>query len=239
MFEVVIIIFTMKQASINTKLVTSGEPDHSISGTITDICLFIPGVSASLIVFLVFGTTKNWKEYRNLIIGGCGLKERWKERKARGREEGERDRVQGLEFDRLPSLNTTRGEEKRRIEREAEGRVRMFAREVRGGDENEYSNPVDVRSRLSGSSENEVPARVSQFHRTLPYSSNNGLGPSLSTGPSSTIESGLVAEGGADLVVQYERAEEEYAKEYPRVYRRESQRRFVMERLSMHTAEAL
>jgi hypothetical protein len=52
-FEVAIIIFTLIQAHSSASIAAAGKPDFSIGGTITDILLFMPGVTASLIAFLI------------------------------------------------------------------------------------------------------------------------------------------------------------------------------------------
>lgn len=49
-------------------LAASDGPDLSISRTMTDLIQYIPGVTASFICFLVFGTTKSWSQYMDLIM---------------------------------------------------------------------------------------------------------------------------------------------------------------------------
>src|SRR5207244_407610 len=101
-------------------------PNFSTSNTISDIVLFIPGVTASLVAFLVFGTTKSWRQYRDLIVGGCGMRRRLIEKRVQRSEETSRS--QGLEFQRLDSLPRRGSEEIRR--KDAENRVRMFVKET-------------------------------------------------------------------------------------------------------------
>ncbi|CZR61688.1 uncharacterized protein PAC_11585 [Phialocephala subalpina] len=101
-FEIAIIVFSPFQQGNNTAITKSGAPNHTVSNTISDILFFTPGVTASLVVFLVFGTTKSWRQYRDLVVGGCGVKRRTYERRMRRSEEG--DNSGGLEFERLPSL---------------------------------------------------------------------------------------------------------------------------------------
>jgi len=74
LFEAAIVIFTLFQASNNASLAASGGPNHSVQNAIADILFFIPGVTASLVVFLVFGTTKSWRQYRDLVVSACGIK---------------------------------------------------------------------------------------------------------------------------------------------------------------------
>ncbi|EPQ61896.1 hypothetical protein BGT96224_4631, partial [Blumeria graminis f. sp. tritici 96224] len=71
MRQVVIIFFTLFQINNNREMAESGEPDLSVDGAIEESFMFIPGVSVSLIAFLVFGTTKSWRRYRDLIFDGC------------------------------------------------------------------------------------------------------------------------------------------------------------------------
>jgi hypothetical protein len=120
-FEVAIIVFSLFQQGNNKAIAESGAPNHTVSNTISDILFFIPGVTASLVVFLVFGTTKSWRQYRDLVVGGCGIRRRIYEQRIRRSEEG--DNSGGLEFERLPSL-PNRTSEDNTIK--AERRVRMF-----------------------------------------------------------------------------------------------------------------
>lgn len=91
--------------------------------------IFIPGATASLVVFLVFGTAKSWRQYRDLITGCFGLKERLRDRRAKvaasplgtpsNRE---------FEFDRLPSLRNPDLDEDEVLKKmEVASRVRMFS----------------------------------------------------------------------------------------------------------------
>ena len=209
LFEVAIIIFTLVQASSSATIAASGQPDLSTAGTIVDLVLFIPGVTASLVAFLVFGTTKSWREYRNLVVGGCGIRQKIIERRARREEEGP-----GLEFERLPSLNTTRSEEDRKKGEEAENRVRMFSSEIN----NHLDGSPYARSESAG--------RVLQFHRPSPVAARGALAPPSTSGTSGTIEVGPVVDE-EDPVVRYEKARDEYNREHPMQY----PRTFVIERL--------
>jgi len=49
-------------------LLIAGKTDLHPSTAIKDILLFLPGVSGSLFTFLIFGTTKSWQHYRDLLI---------------------------------------------------------------------------------------------------------------------------------------------------------------------------
>ncbi|KAB8294840.1 hypothetical protein EYC80_006801 [Monilinia laxa] len=103
--EVVLIVFSLNSERNFQRLAKSSSPDFSIPGCITDIILFIPGVTTSLLVFLVFGTAKSWRQYQDLIISGCGLRTKFPKSKRRG-VIGSGDDEQGTEFQRLPSMAT-------------------------------------------------------------------------------------------------------------------------------------
>jgi hypothetical protein len=98
----------------------SGKPNYTVSSAISDILFFIPGVTASLVVFLVFGTTKSWRQYRDFIVGGCGIKRKIYEKRIQRDVEGN---SRGLEFERLPSLPHRESEDNAI---KVEKRVRMF-----------------------------------------------------------------------------------------------------------------
>ena len=198
-FEVAIIIFSLVQSNNNEAIVAAGHPDHNVGNTIIDIILFIPGVSASLVVFLVFGTTKNWRQYRDLVVGGCGVRRRIHERNIRLSQE--RDNSQALEFERLPSLPNQLPQEIVN-RKEAEKRVRMFVNET-GPDDIE-----DGRTALAGPSSwtrTNGDVRNLQFHRPLRNDVTSSLAPSSFASKhqtSGTIEVGLSI-SSEDPVIQY------------------------------------
>ncbi|RAL58557.1 hypothetical protein DID88_003333 [Monilinia fructigena] len=101
--EVALIVFSIYSERNFQRLAKSSSPDFSISGCITDIILFMPGVTTSLLVFLVFGTAKSSRQYKDLIISGCGRRTRFPKSKRRG-VIGSGDDEQGTEFQRLPSM---------------------------------------------------------------------------------------------------------------------------------------
>ncbi|KAI6248011.1 hypothetical protein HI914_03418 [Erysiphe necator] len=68
-FEILLISITFYRVKTNEIIVKSGQPDMSASNAIIESLLFLPGVSSSLIAFLVFGTTKTWQDYRDLLWG--------------------------------------------------------------------------------------------------------------------------------------------------------------------------
>ncbi|KAK0106940.1 hypothetical protein ONS95_003655 [Cadophora gregata] len=190
LFEITIIIFTLFQASNNASIAAAGKPDFSVSGSIVDIVLFIPGVTASLVAFLVFGTTKSWRQYRDLVVGGCGLRRKIVHRKQQRDEEA--SRPQGLEFERLPSLQKSASEEQRKAVQESENRVRMFARELNHNTEPAAESSTPPKAHLRSPSNTRVP----QFHRPMPPRTESSL-------TSGLIEVGISIAPG-NQVVQYD-----------------------------------
>jgi hypothetical protein len=122
-FEAALIVFSVFQSSNNAAIAKGGGPNHTIGNTIADVLFFIPGVTASLMVFLVFGTTKSWRQYYNLLIGCCGLKRRLNQRRLK--PVIEEDRSREFEFERLPS--TIRRSDTAIRDGDLADRVRMFS----------------------------------------------------------------------------------------------------------------
>lgn len=215
-FEVVIIVFTLFQANNNASIAASGAPNLSVSNTISDIVLFMPGVTASLVAFLVFGTTKSWRQYRDLVVGGCGMKRRIIEKRVQRNEEA--GRSQGLEFQRLDSLPRRASEEIR--QKDAESRVRMFVKETEPQDFNESDSPTS--SGPSTHARAQSVGRSVQFHRPMPAA--------LKQPSPGVIEVSFSVEQ-EDEVIQYERQDQHALKRQDAV----EPHRFVMERLPRHT----
>lgn len=246
LFEVAIIVFTLFQSHNNAAIAASGQPDHSISGAISDILFFIPGVTASLVAFLVFGTTKNWRQYRDLVVGGCDIRKKVITKKVRRAEEAARS--QGLEFERLPSLQMSRSEEERKRGKEALDRVKMFVKEI--GPRDDSSNEGEG-SGAPGTRVDTEP-RVVQFHHPMPpvtgvsvdqmspISSRSRQNTVTATSPSSmdhprhnisnSIDAGSSFEP-EDQVIQYARPEIQQEGHARQVSGTGETRRFVMERL--------
>lgn len=109
--------------------------------------------------FLVFGTTKSWRQYSDLVLGDCGMSRKLIETRVQRSEEASRG--QGLEFQRLDSQGRQSEEIKRK---DAENRVRMFVRET-GTADLDKSEP----STSSGPSTHvQAGIRQVQFNRPLP-----------------------------------------------------------------------
>jgi hypothetical protein len=215
-------VFTLFQSNNNARIAASGGPDFSVSNTISDIVLFIPGVTASLVAFLVFGTTKSWRQYRDLV-GGCGIKRKFFEKQAQRNEEGSRS--QNLEFQRLDSLPRRESEEIQR--KDAEDRVRMFVQETgpRGRDDSislvESSGPS---TRMRGESMGRPSV---QFHRPLPSARAASKQP-----PAGVIEFNFSVEQEDRVIkyITYKGNQQGHSRQISA-----EPRRFVMERLPQQT----
>lgn len=208
---VAVIFFNFANLSKNTDLATSGGPNLDPSGAIADIAFFAPGVTASLVAFLVFGTTKSWRQYRDMVVGGCGIRTKILQRRSqRDLENGQKQ--QSLEFQRLPSLTRQPSEEERARGKELETRVRMFSVDAGGPMElTNYSSSIHA----AGASNSSIrpPTRDSQTStRVSPLKGGN---------PSYDSNAGTIGIARSDLVVQYDRGETPVS----------SERRFVAERL--------
>jgi hypothetical protein len=212
-FQIAIIVFSLFQAKNNAAIAASGGPNLTVQNTIIDIVLFIPGVTASLVAFLIFGTTKSWRQYRELFVSGCGLKRKFIEKKIQRDEESSRS--QGLEFERLPSLPYTRSEAFQG--KEVEDRVRMFVRKSRSpgapGSSTDSSGPSSARTKAGSE------PRILQFHKPLTPKTNKET-------TSRVTEVGLSFEN--------ERAEFERLEAEHRQKDATESRIFIMERLPQH-----
>jgi len=216
-------VFTLFQSNNNAQIAASGGPDFSVSNTISDIVLFIPGVTASLVAFLVFGTTKSWRQYRDLVVGGCGIKRKFIAKKVQRNEEGSRS--QGLEFQRLDSLPRRESEEIRR--KDAEDRVRMFVKETGPRDRDYSISPVESSEPSTRTRGESVGRQSVQFHRPLPQARTASKQP-----PAGVIEVSFSVKQ-EDQVIQYER-DEGNQQGHARQISAEP-RRFVMESLPQQT----
>jgi hypothetical protein len=179
-----------------------------------------------------------------LVLGGCGIRKKFIIKKVQRAEEAVRP--QGLEFERLPSLQKTQSEEERKKGREAIDRVKMFVKEI--GPRDDSSNEGEG----SGASGNNEP-RVVQFHRPRPsvagisideispVSGRSRQNTVASMSPSTmghsrhnisnSIDTGLSFEPD-DQVIQYERPEIQQQEQHVRQQSGTGEpRRFVMEHL--------
>jgi hypothetical protein len=84
-------MFNLIHAKHYKDLAATGGPDYSVSGAISDVLFYIPGVSSALLCYLVFGTTKSWRQYRDMVVGGCscGLSRRILKKRAAIEELGD------------------------------------------------------------------------------------------------------------------------------------------------------
>jgi len=146
-------------------------------------------VTASLVVFLVFGTTKSLRQYRDLIVGGCGIRRRLHERQLKSDGRG---RSQDFEFERLPSISNS-GSQEAAKSKEVESRVRMFSIQALKSPIPEVEPPKnDKATRIAG---------FTQFHK--PLRPNNARVQSTKE-PRSKIRGPLDNQYEEDPVVQRE-----------------------------------
>jgi hypothetical protein len=225
-FEVAIIVFSLFQQGNNNAIAKSGSPNHAISNTISDILFFIPGVTASLVVFLVFGTTKSWRQYRDLVVGGCGVKRRIYERRIRRSSEG--DNSGGLEFERLPSLPNQASEDNAiKVER----RVRMFVTSIPPEPKGHSAVVSPSTTAAESSTHTRAPSalnnidihkpRFADMAQSVPPSPTNGSRLNSVVGPSSPVR-----QHTENPVTQYGPVDEDLREED-----NSGSRRFVSERL--------
>ena len=218
-----IIIFNIFQEGNNKSIALSGGPNHSVSNTIIDILLFIPGVTASLVVFLVFGTTKSWRQYRDLVVGGCGIRTKIYERRIQRAEEG-RDGG-GLEFERLPSL-PNRAEEDEGIK--AERRVRMFVTNLEPEPQAAAMADVTAAEPSAESSNHAKEEREQSRPANLEFHKPRFVDMALSVQPSPLPNSPIDTTASQDRVKQYGVLDEERTVEANG--ESQDERRFVTER---------
>ncbi|KAK3390309.1 hypothetical protein B0H63DRAFT_110867 [Podospora didyma] len=62
-FELVVIFFQLRAAGNNTRQNIPAEPDLTAAKAIGDFALFLPGVTACPLAFVVFGTTRTFRDY--------------------------------------------------------------------------------------------------------------------------------------------------------------------------------
>ncbi|KAK3110129.1 hypothetical protein LTR53_015904 [Teratosphaeriaceae sp. CCFEE 6253] len=68
-FEVTVVCFEFTRTQNADYLAQQPGPDFSTASAVSEILLFMPGVSASLIAFLVFGTTAHFRQrYRKSLV---------------------------------------------------------------------------------------------------------------------------------------------------------------------------
>jgi hypothetical protein len=179
-FEIAIIVFNLVQRSNNMALAAAGQPNMDPAGAIADVVFFIPGVTASLVAFLVFGTTKSWRQYWGLFTGVCGIRSKIVQKRAARRVASPE---QSLEFQRLPSLTRNLAEEERARTAEAEDRVRIYSQlpESTGVGELVRSTTLKgPKKSVVHVKEQEVssggPAGTRNFYRPFPSTFSNTYG---------------------------------------------------------------
>lgn len=80
-----IIVFQLRAANTNDAENIPPEPDLGAERAKGDFALFVPGVSAGLLNFLVFGTTRTFRDYMWASLVPRKLREKVEARARRGR----------------------------------------------------------------------------------------------------------------------------------------------------------
>ncbi|KAM0282676.1 hypothetical protein ACHAQH_002873 [Verticillium albo-atrum] len=62
-FQMITIVFQLGSSQRNKRELIGAEPDFSMDRLQADLLVFIPGVTASVLTFVVFGTTKTFRDY--------------------------------------------------------------------------------------------------------------------------------------------------------------------------------
>lgn len=197
LFQAAIIIFSVFQKRDKKDILRDGKPDRSARAAISHVVFFIPGVTVSLVVYLVFGTSKSWRQYRDLVFGICGLK-RTLQRRWKPKKDEENSAV--YEFERLPSMSNKSGEMSIKG-REIETRVRMFS----------PTPPMPTMTRNSAGTfdsftpdERPISPRYTQYHRPVPEMEKGiHIQRSISIHRSDVRGEGLNIEGVDDPIIQY------------------------------------
>ncbi|KAL2136759.1 hypothetical protein VTI74DRAFT_1800 [Chaetomium olivicolor] len=88
LFQMVVLNFQLRAAASNDRSNLPPEPDLSSGQARTDFALFIPGPTAVLFFFLVFGTTRTFREYMWGRFVPRSIREKVEARQRRKREIG-------------------------------------------------------------------------------------------------------------------------------------------------------
>lgn len=82
LFQLVVINFQLRAASTNNAANLPPEADLGAARAVADFVLFVPGVTAAVLVFLVFGTTRTFREYAWRRLVPAPLRSRWEAARA-------------------------------------------------------------------------------------------------------------------------------------------------------------
>ncbi|KAK1834335.1 hypothetical protein QBC39DRAFT_25543 [Podospora conica] len=86
LFEVVVVTFQLRASSTNTIENIPETPDLSAGRAIADFARFAPGVTAGPLMFIIFGTTRTFREYMARIFLPEALRARLDARRAHKRK---------------------------------------------------------------------------------------------------------------------------------------------------------
>ncbi|KAK4099386.1 hypothetical protein N658DRAFT_540594 [Parathielavia hyrcaniae] len=87
-FQLVVIGFQLRAVSLNNRANVPAEPDLSAGRARVDFALFAPAPTAVLFAFLVFGTTRNLREYMWNLLVPRAIRD-WVEARARRKKEAQ------------------------------------------------------------------------------------------------------------------------------------------------------
>ncbi|KAM7198160.1 glycoside hydrolase [Rhypophila sp. PSN 637] len=76
LFQLVVFLFEMRAMGTNTPENVPPEPDLSIEKAKGDLALFVPGISAGLLLYVVFGTTAHFRAYTAKVLFSTWLREK-------------------------------------------------------------------------------------------------------------------------------------------------------------------
>ncbi|KAL2264359.1 hypothetical protein VTK26DRAFT_5785 [Humicola hyalothermophila] len=83
LFQIIVVNFQLRAAATNKRANLEHEPDLSAGRAKGDFSLFAPGVTAAPFMFLVFGTTRTFREYMWDLFVPARLRQRWHARARR------------------------------------------------------------------------------------------------------------------------------------------------------------
>ncbi|KAK0665703.1 hypothetical protein QBC41DRAFT_339660 [Cercophora samala] len=63
LFQLVVVMFQLRASQTNSVENVPAEPDLSAGRAVTDFVLYVPGVTAPVLAYLVFGTTRTFRDY--------------------------------------------------------------------------------------------------------------------------------------------------------------------------------
>ncbi|KAK4647238.1 uncharacterized protein QC761_123630 [Podospora bellae-mahoneyi] len=81
LFQLVVVMFQLRASQTNSVENVPAEPDLSAERAVTDFVLYIPGVTAPVLAYLVFGTTRTFRDYAWSVLAPRWLQAKREARK--------------------------------------------------------------------------------------------------------------------------------------------------------------